>query len=308
MNNNSVDLHIGQRIGLELVWGFARGFAMLPYWFKYYVFEPILFFILCDVLHYRRKVILENLRNSFPERSEAERRRICRRFYHVLAEMFIDTLNLTHPSPRKLRRHFVIENLPEVQGYIGGRDWIACMAHYGCWELGSFYPFYDDTVKAISIYRPLRSPLFEAFYLRLRTTVYSIPVSKRQAMRFYLHHRDTGYEGKRLALGMIADQSPPQRQDVPHWFRFLNQDTVFYDGPEQLASRYGLPILFTDMRRVARGCYSVRFELLYDGSEELPRHEITERYVRRLERMIVERPELWMWSHRRWKQIHDAEE
>lgn len=306
-NNPPVELTVGQRIGAELLWAFARGFAVLPYWFKYYVFEPILFFVLCHLLHYRRKVILTNLRNSFPERSEAELHRIRRRFYHILAEMFIDTLNLTHPSPHKLRRHFTIENLDEVRSYINGRDWIAVMAHYGCWELGSFYPFYDPTVKAISIYRTLHNPVFELFYRRLRTTVYSLPVPKQQSMRFYLHHRDAGYEGKRLALGMIADQSPPRRTE-PHWFRFLNQDTVFFDGPEQLAMRYGMPILFTCMRRVKRGCYSVRFEVLYDGQEEVARHEITGRYVRRLERMIIERPELWMWSHRRWKQKHDAEE
>lgn len=55
------------------------------------------------------------------------------------------------------------------------------------------------------------------------------------------------------------------------------------------------------MDRVRRGFYEMSFECIYDGEEEVAEHEITERYVRRLESMIRERPELWMWSHRRWK-------
>ena len=300
------DLHVGQRIALELLWGLARCIAVLPYWFKYYVLESILFFLLCDLLHYRRRIILENLRNSFPERSERELRRLARKYYHTLAQMFIDTFNFTYMPARKIRRCFSIENIDEERRLTRGGDWIAIMGHFGCWEVGSFMPFYDDTVQAVGIYHPLRSKVLDSFYRRLRSSSYSVPVAKRQAMRFYLHHRDTGYNGRRLALGMIADQNPPARPDA-HWFRFLNQDTVFYDGAEQMAVRYGMPILFTAVERVARGRYRIRFESLYDGVEPVEKHEITERYVRRLEQMIVERPELWMWSHRRWKQKTDAE-
>ncbi len=307
MKTKTSDLHLGQRIALELLWGFARLIAVVPYQIKYYVFEPILFFIFCDLLHYRRRVILDNLRRSFPERDERSLRRLARKYYHTLAEMFIDTMNLSYMPPRKIRRYFTIENLDQMRAMTRGRDWIACMAHYGCWELGSFMSYYDETIMAIGIYHPLRSAVLDCFYRRLRTTRYSVPVAKREAMRFYLHHRDTGYNGRRLALGMIADQNPPRRPDA-HWYRFLNQDTVFYDGPEQLALRYGMPVLFTDVYRVGRGRYRIRFEQLYDGEEPIGKHAVTERYVRRLERMIQERPELWMWSHRRWKQKHDAEE
>lgn len=300
------DLRIGQRIALELLWGLARFIAVLPYWFKYYVLESILFLLLCDLLRYRRRIILENLRNSFPDRSERELRSLARKYYHTLAEMFIDTFNLTYMPPRKIRRYFSIDNIDEERLLSRNGDWIAIMGHYGCWELGTFMSFYDETIMAVGIYHPLRSIVLDRFYLRLRSTRYSVPVAKRQAMRFYLHHRDTGYNGRRLALGMIADQNPPRRPDA-HWFRFLNQDTVFFDGAEQMALRYNMPILFTAVQRVGRGRYRIRFEPLYDGIEPVGKHEITERYVRRLERMIVERPELWMWSHRRWKQKHDVE-
>ena len=86
-----------------------------------------------------------------------------------------------------------------------------------------------------------------------------------------------------------------------HWFRFLNQDTIFFDGGEKLALRCNLPGYFVRMERLQRGRYQMSFEPIYDGVEEVAQYEITERYVRRLEAMIREHPELWMWSHRRWK-------
>ena len=107
-------------------------------------------------------------------------------------------------------------------------------------------------------------------------------------------------EGKNLVMGLIADQNPPRRPDS-HWFRFLNQDTIFFDGGEKLALRCNLPVYFVRMERLQRGRYQMSFEPIYDGVEEVAEYEITERYVRRLEAMICEHPELWMWSHRRWK-------
>ena len=82
---------------------------------------------------------------------------------------------------------------------------------------------------------------------------------------------------------------------------FLNQDTIFFDGGEKLALRCTLPVYFVKMSRLRRGRYEMSFELIYDGKEEVAEYEITQRYVRKLERMICECPELWMWSHRRWK-------
>ena len=100
--------------------------------------------------------------------------------------------------------------------------------------------------------------------------------------------------------GSIADQNPPLRPDS-HWFRFLNQDTIFFDGGEKLAMRFGMPVYFVHIDRIKRGRYEIWFEELYDGREQVAVSEITARYVRRLEEMIVAQPELWMWSHRRWK-------
>ena len=135
---------------------------------------------------------------------------------------------------------------------------------------------------------------------RLRNGDYATTVSMKESLRFYLRNRAKGVDGKNLVMGLIADQNPPRRPDS-RWFRFLNQDTIFFDGGEKLALRCNLPVFFVKMNRLRRGRYEMSFELIYDGKEEVAEYEITQRYVRKLERMICECPELWMWSHRRWK-------
>lgn len=294
------DLTIVQRIWLECLWQSSRLFAVMPYWFKYYVVENTLFVLLCYCLRYRAKVVNVNLRNSFPEKSEREIAVIRRNFYRTLAEIFVDTINMTHMSDAKARKLLTLKNLDEHRAAVQGRDWIALSAHFGCWEYCSYWGVYEPTQMVVAVYHPLRSAVIEQFYRRLRNSDCSMTVAMHDSLRFYLRNREKGMNGRNLVMGLIADQNPPWRPDS-HWFRFLNQDTIFFDGGEKLALRCRLPVYFIRTERLQRGRYEMTLELIYDGEEQVAEYEITERYVRKLEAMIRERPELWMWSHRRWK-------
>ena len=294
-----------QRLGLESLWLGARVFAAMPYWFKYYVVENLIFVLLRYCLRYRMKVVKTNLRNSFPEKDERELAVIRRRFYRTLAEIFVDTINLAGLTPEKGRSLLTVKGLEEQKERVGGRDWIAMTAHFGCWEYCSFWGLYDPTQIVVAVYHPLRSRIVEAFYQRLRNGDYATTVAMKESLRFYLRNRAGGIGGRNLVMGLIADQNPPRRPDS-RWFRFLNQDTIFFDGGEKLALRCQLPVYFVKMERLRRGRYEMSFELIYDGKEEVAEYEITQRYVRMLEAEIRRRPELWMWSHRRWKHKRNA--
>lgn len=290
-----------QRFWLETLWLGVRAFAAMPYWFKYYVAENVLFFVLYYCLRYRMKVVTTNLRNSFPEKSERERAAIRREFYRTLAEIVVDTINIARMDQKKGRTLLSVEGVDEHLQAVQGRDWIAMTAHFGCWEYCSLWGLlYEPSRMVVAVYHPLRSVVMEHLYQRLRNNRNSMTVSMKESLRFYLRNREKGIDGKNLALGLIADQNPPRRPDS-HWFRFLNQDTIFFDGGEKLALRCQLPVYFLRTERIRRGCYRMSFDQIYDGKEEVAEYEITERYVRRLEAMIREHPELWMWSHRRWK-------
>ena len=294
-----------QRIGLESLWLGARVFAAMPYWFKYYVVENLIFVLLRYCLRYRMKVVKTNLRNSFPEKDERELAVIRRRFYRTLAEIFVDTINLAGLTPEKGRSLLTVKGLEEQKERVGGRDWIAMTAHFGCWEYCSFWGLYDPTQIVVAVYHPLRSRIVEAFYQRLRNGDYATTVAMKESLRFYLRNRAGGIGGRNLVMGLIAAQNPPRRPDS-RWFRFLNQDKIFFDGGEKLALRCQLPVYFVKMERLRRGRYEMSFELIYDGKEEVAEYEITQRYVRMLEAEIRRRPELWMWSHRRWKHKRNA--
>lgn len=301
----SSDLNLIQRLWLEFMWLLARLFAILPYWFKYYVVETVLFVLLRYVLRYRMCVVTQNLRHSFPEKSAGELKELRRKFYWTLAELFVDTLDLAHMTPAKGRRILRVKGLEEHLQRVGDGNWIALTAHFGCWEYCSFWGIYAPTQVVVAVYHPLENRLADHFYRRLRSGDYAVPVPMRESLRYYLRNETCGVGGRRLVMGLIADQNPPRRPDS-HWFRFLNQDTIFFDGGEKLALRCHLPVYFVKMDRVRRGRYEMSFEAIYDGREPVGDNVITERYVRKLESEIQRRPELWMWSHKRWKHKRDV--
>ena len=294
------ELNFAQKVWLESLWLGARFFAVLPYWFKYYVVENLLFFILYYCLRYRMKVVKTNLRNSFPEKDERELAVIRRRFYRTLAEIFVDTVNMAHMGEEKARTVLTVKGFDEHYKAVHGRDWIAMTAHFGCWEYCSYWGLYERSQMLVAVYHPLRSKVMERLYQRLRNYENSMTVAMKDSLRFYLRNRECGVDGKNLVMGLIADQNPPRRPDS-HWFRFLNQDTVFFDGIEKMALKFHMPVYFCRQRRLRRGYYELEFLRLYDGVEQVAPNEVTERYVRQLESDIVADPGMWLWSHRRWK-------
>jgi len=112
--------------------------------------------------------------------------------------------------------------------------------------------------------------------------------------------------GKPVIVALIADQTPPWHE-IKHWYRFLEQDTPFFSGVEKMALKLKMPVYFMHVRKVAPRHYEAEFKLVYDGVEPVAEHQITERYIALLEAMIRESPELWMWSHRRWKHKKPAD-
>lgn len=162
------ELNFAQKVWLESLWLGARFFAVLPYWFKYYVVENLLFFILYYCLRYRMKVVNENLRNSFPEKSVGELAVIRRNFYRTLAEIFVDTVNMAHMGEEKARTVLTVKGFDEHYKAVHGRDWIAMTAHFGCWEYCSYWGLYERSQMLVAVYHPLRSKVMERLYQRLR--------------------------------------------------------------------------------------------------------------------------------------------
>lgn len=299
-DNNRYTLTRGERFLSNLLFALCRGVAILPRWVRYYVIEELIFFILRYVVHYRSGVIMTNLRNSFPERSEEELRGIMHRFYRYLSEQFINTISLAGISPEKLKQCITFPDRDRYVEAVKGNDLILMAGHFGCWEYMMSVGLYDPNHKLASIYHPLENSALDDLFKRLRNVENTEPIPRDDSLRHFLKNRGGKGGERHLALGLIADQNPYRHKDS-HWFRFLNQDTIFAEGGEQLALKLHIPVWYIGMHYRRRGEYEMFVEPIYDGVEEVATLEITERYIRILEREICAAPHLWLWSHRRWK-------
>lgn len=283
-----------------LIYPAAWCIGRLPYKIQLLVADFVRW-VLYRVVRYRRPVVRENLRASFPEMDEAERKRIERAFYKHLADVVVETLSLASVSEREILRRMRYLNMEDLKRWTEGRSWISAMAHYGSWEYTTNFDLYHTHDETLAVYRPLSDRGAERFYRRIRSRFGVRPVPMHDVGREMVR---CVREGRSATLALIADQTPPW-PEIQNWTPFLERWTPFFMGMEKIAVKFRLPVVFLDVRKVRRGYYEAVFELLYDGREAVAEGEITRRYAERLERMIRQRPEWWMWSHRRWK--HDRE-
>lgn len=294
--NNSEELTRWQKFLTQVLWIICRGFAMLPRIVRHYGFGVPIYWILYYVMRYRRKVAMENLRNSFPEKSEKEIREICRKSYCNLAEQLINTISKAGISNEELLHRMNIHGVDEVAKIIGEQSCVFLTAHLGPWEAGTTMSLSMPDHITVGVYHPLKNRVMDELMKRIRTHTRVELVPMKQTMRYFIQRS----RQKPLIMGLIADQSP-QRRAGQQWFKFLNQWTAFFDGGEVLARKYNIPVIYFSPRRIKAGIYEANMTLVYDGQEQVAEYEITKRYIKLLEQDIISQPEMWMWTHRRWK-------
>jgi KDO2-lipid IV(A) lauroyltransferase len=250
---------------------------------------------------YRRKIVRTNLKNSFPEKSEEEISIIEKKFYHHLCDLFIETFKLTHMSSEQIKRRIPLTN-PELleRLYNEGRDVVSVLGHYGNWEWLSWIPL-ETKLLIVPIYKPLQNKHFDRFMIKIRSKGGAAVTPMQHVVREIINNRKNNI---RSVYGFMTDQSP-MKGDIKFWTPFLNQDTPVYLGAEKIASKYDMALVFFRIDKIKRGQYSFTVELLFEHCAGLPDHLITETHVRRLEEIIIEKPEFWIWSHRRWKHKRD---
>jgi len=283
-------------IGFYIFFGINYLITLLPLRVLY-LFSDFFYLVMYYIAGYRRKVVAANLRNAFPEKSEAERKEIERRFYKHLCDLFVETLKITHMSPGQISRRIIVRDLSGVDRlYSEGKSLIALTSHYNNWEWFSAVPLVIP-YKVLSIYKPLTNKYFDQFILSLRTKFGMLVSPMQNILRDLIKYRNE----KILTIsGFIADQTPPPDEHA-YWTTFLNQETGFFRGAEKLAVKYDIPVIFVNTTKIKRGYYEVAFEIITDHPvKEVPGF-ITSRYAEMLEGVIKEKPEYWLWSHRRWK-------
>lgn len=262
-----------------------------------YLFSDLLFLILYYFPSYRRKVVATNLRNSFPEKTDEELKVIEKKFYRHFADLMIETLKVRNMSKAEQLRRLTYTNL-EIFDKLREekRDIIAVLGHYNNWEWPTLLP--EKTgYKTVIIYKPLHNKFFNNFINDQRSKDGIVLTPMSMIVREIVNYRKSGINTLNVFL---SDQTPPITE-IRYWTTFLNQDTPVYTGAEKIALKYDMALVYFNFQKIKRGYYNVEMELLFEHTAGLPENLITDTHVKRLEEIIRENPEYWLWSHRRWK-------
>ncbi|MBT5273349.1 MAG: lysophospholipid acyltransferase family protein [Flavobacteriales bacterium] len=268
--------------------------SLLPYPLLY-LLSDIIFLIMYRVIGYRKEVVFTNLKNSFPNKSKQELKKIMSDFYRHLCDIIMESVKGFTISEKQLRKRLIIKN-PEFSNYFADKrqSIIFVGGHYNNWEIcAQAFAMYSNH-KCIGIYKPLSNAFINDKIYTSRSKYGMHLISMKQTKKSF----EDGDEPKAIVFGSDQNPANPKRA---HWVQFLNQDTGVLFGVERYAKEYDWPVVFVSIRKAKRGYYEVEYSLVTDNPNEEPHGKITEDFTKRLEQDIINQPQYWLWSHKRWK-------
>jgi KDO2-lipid IV(A) lauroyltransferase len=289
-------------------------YVILFLWVKVHALLPMpVLFVLSDVLyffvyyaaHYRRRVVRNNLKNSFPDKTEKELRKLERRFYHHFADYIVETIKLAHISQKELLRRANIRNPELIYDLLdkGHTCFIMMMGHYGNWEwFSGATARFEGRATIYQVYRPLNNKAFDRLFIYLRTRFHSFGIKKNDTIRDIIRLKQ---DKTHALLPFLADQTP-SKANLHYWTTFLNRESAILTGSERIAKKLNLPVIFADVTKVKRGYYAVDLKLITDQAKETEDFQITEQYTRMMEKTILRDPAFWLWTHKRWKYVREV--
>ena len=282
-----------QAIFFYVTYPFIYLVAVLPFSVLYKL-SDVLYYLL-RLSGYRKAVVYQNLRNSFPDKNEAEIDLIGKSYFRYLCDLILETLRTHRMNEQESRERCTFHRtdwLDKMQA--DGKSFIIVMGHYGNWEWAGPSFTLNTGFQLVVIYRPLSNVYFERMMCKMRTRFGTKITPVNLTLRDMVANR-----GSVTATAFIADQTATKEN--AYWTNFLNQDTAVFTGPEKLATKFNYPVVFMNVSRPKRGYYEVFPELLIPDPKSTSENEISEKFMNRLEKEILKDPTIWLWSHRRWK-------
>ncbi|GAP72757.1 lipida biosynthesis lauroyl acyltransferase [Candidatus Symbiothrix dinenymphae] len=281
---------------LQSVWVL---FSLIPLRIMYMVSDA-LFYPVYYLWGYRRQVVRKNLVESFPEKSEKEIATIEKQFYHFFIDIFFEICKYATISKKKLAKRMRFTNIEEMNAAAQqGKSVSLYLGHYCNWEWISSIPLHltDKNVAGAHIYHRLTNPLADRLMLHDRERMGSACVEMAETMRWISEHA----RNKIVTMtGYIADQSPG-RSNIQHYVHFLNHHVPALIGAEKITKKYNFEAYYMDIKRIKRGYYEATFVKMHEHPQSLPNFELTDIYYQYMEKSIREHPELYLWTHKRFK-------
>ena len=269
-------------------------FSLLPIQILYLI-SKIIRFIVYDVLCYREKVVIDNIQNTFIEKSQTEVIKLKNNFYDYFFELIVEIIKLLSISNNELNKRFTFSNINVIkQALKQNKSVIVVVGHYGNWEwaLRSASNLIDT--KIIGVYKRINNTIFEWLLLKIRSNTNVLPVEIKSLSRELVNNNE------KKIYAMVADQSPTLEQSNVR-INFLNRDTLVYTGVEKISKKYNMPVFYLNIKLTSKGYYESTFEEINSKNINGKKLEITKEFFSKLENQIKSEPRLWLWSHKRWK-------
>lgn len=263
----------------------------------FYLFSDFVCFLVYRVIGYRKKVVRENLALTLPHLSDAERKVIEKKFYKHMCDMFLEMIKTMSMSPEEMERRFHVTNIDLVRDYAKkGKSVILVASHYASYEwLLTINPKLG--FQGVAVYKRLANPYFDKLVRKIRSKYNTEMIETRKAIPTMAQHQRDGV----LSLyGLASDQSPKMER-IFHSMKFMGVEVPVHTGAETLAKKYDLAVLFVEVKKARRGYYEATFIPLADNPKDFENFKITEMYLKEVEKQILEAPEFYLWTHKRWK-------
>lgn len=261
-----------------------------------YLFSDVIYYLIYYVVKYRKKVVRENLTNSFPHKTPAEILKIEKKYFRYFVDLVFEIIKMISASPAYLKKHYTFSNLELPHKYEAkNQSYLFAVGHYGNWEWSTVVTPLVVKAKTVIIYKPMTSDYFNDFFTKIRGKSGTIMVKMKLAMREIIKHKNE------LTVTVFAADQTPAQAHIKEFIPFLNQPTPIFLGLEKIAKSTNYPVIFCDISRVKRGVYNCDFKLVCDKPAETAELEITKKHTAILEDRINLEPAFWLWSHKRWK-------
>ena len=281
---------------------FLYPLSLLPLCVLYGIGTCIRFFIY-TVFRYRVAVVRGNLANSFPDKSEEERRLIEKTYYKHLCDLLMEGIKLLTLSRKSLKKRYRCTNPDMVNDYFKqGKSVILLSSHYNNWEWMVLSLSMQFSHHGIGVGKPNSNKVFEKIINKARTR-YGTEVVFADTVRAVF---DKNEKQQILCTYMMLSDQSPANVAKSHITTFLHQPSAMIFGGEYFAKKYDYPVLYYVVKKLKRGHYEIVLKHITDTPQQLPHGKITDTYVKFLEGDINENPPFWLWSHKRWKHTIDA--
>ncbi len=269
----------------------------------FYLLSDFFFFLVYHVIGYRKKVVYDNLKLVFPEKSEQEILRIRHDFFEHMCDMFMEMVKTMNLSKEEVKKRYRVTNIEVVQEIEKEKSILIVCSHFANWEWNVSINNYVQS-KGYAVYQKIGNAYFDAWIKKVRARWNTTLITQQETVKTVISNKQKGVIGM---FGMVSDQSPQARR-AKYWTEFMGIKVPVFDGAELMARKLDLAVVFLKVSKVKRGYYKAEFLPITTSGKNTEKNEITDRFLRLTEQQIREKPEHYLWTHKRWKHRNSVPE